>query len=148
MLKLDIGFGECPMPGYISIDNGSDFTGLYGDESAKKMFDWAREESKEYEDVQLIVMNGDNMAFKDNTFDKIHSNQCVGYYVTNYKEIVRVLKPNGIIVLGVWADKVSNVLASLISLGVTITNVDWLNGGYDDIDDNEYTLRITGINGG
>jgi len=50
-------------------------------------------------------------AVKQNryTFDEIFSNQCIGQYVDLTYEINRVLKPKGILILGIYNDIKKNM---------------------------------------
>ena len=138
--KLNIGFGECPMDGYVNIDDGSDFKNML--EEAKQLV-----EDDFREETELLIMDGNDMTFEDNTFDEVFSNQCVGIYVTNYDEIVRVLKIGGKIQLGVWNSKVTHVISNLLIRDVDITGVEWMNGDDRNIDNDDanYTLLITGV---
>ena len=138
MKKLNIGFGDCPIDGYINIDDGSD-------SDFDAMLHNAKEIIEDWTDTEILQMDGNNMTFEDNTFDEITSNQCVGIYVTDYASIARILKHGGQINLGVWSSHVALVIARLIEQGIEITAVEWLNGCFDDIKNDDYTLMIRGI---
>jgi len=134
-MKLDIGSGEFPtFPGYIALDNQEDFPNV-------------KNIQREYREAgqQLVIADGNQLPFKDDSFDEIFSNQCVGYYVTAYDEIDRVLKQDGILKLGVWNEKVVTVLWELLILGYKIEDVDIMNGDIDDVreDSSEGTMMIT-----
>ena len=129
-MKLNIGSAEYIMEGYINIDNGYDYSRDGGFEFMKRQ---AEEYMKEAGfKAKFLEMDGNKLDFEDNTFDEIYSNQCVGEWVKNYKEIARVLKKDGEVRFGVWQDKVANVIIGLNEAGILVYDVDLLNGSIGD----------------
>ena len=151
VMKLNIGCGICPMEGYINIDKFDDYLTLAeGDHHKSFMLmnkDIRDNNWQIMHKLDLREMDGNKMEFMDGIFDEVFSNQCVGEYVTNYDEIVRVLKVGGKIKLGVWIGKVNIVLYELILRNIKITSIKGFNIGIDDnIDeDDSGTLMIEGI---
>ena len=133
----------------INIDDMSDYEG--------KLYRFIEEMIREKIDERAIFipMDGNDLSmFGDETFDEIYSNQCFGLYVTNYDEMVRVLKMGGTVSLGVWSHAIQKVVGNLIKRGVKITSVKGFNGPYEDtiiedcdnVDgDDYYTVMIEGI---
>ena len=119
--KLNVGSGITVMDGYINIDDGYDYPEGFG---------WMREHAESA--AEFLEMDGNDMTFADNEFGELYSNQCVGQYVTNYKELARVLKPSGIVRFGVWNERVADVVAGLLKNGIRITSLELLNGGPED----------------
>ena len=136
--KLNIGSGAWPFVDYINIDDGSD---NHGEEQMKQLTI-----SEEGEPDSILFMDGNDLSlFDDGYFDEIWSNQCVGSYVTNFDEIIRVLKPGGVIKLGVWGTKVMFVVEELMKRGLYNVTMSPMNGGIEDGIEN-YTLMIEAIN--
>ncbi len=129
-MKLNIGSAEYVEKGYINIDNGFDYSGNGGFKFMKQQADEYMKEAGFT--AKFLEMDGNELAFEDDTFTEIYSNQCVGEYVTNYKEIARVLKKGGEIRFGVWQDKVANVIIGLNEAGILVYDVDLLNGSIGD----------------
>ena len=131
--RLNIGCGEEPYEGYVNIDDFSDVFG--GDDSQKEFYERTKEnartiEKETGEKTEVLMMDGNNMSFEDETFDYIESCSCVGRYVTNYAEVLRVLKVGGRIWIDVWGDKLGDVLFGLIMNEVKITRVELNNGSF------------------
>ena len=135
--KLNIGSGEYGIEGYLNIDDASDYDGNVEEFLAAV---------DDPENIEYQICDGNDMPFEDNSFDEIFSNQCVGKYVTNYYDIVRILKPGGTIILGLWSDVVAKVMMELLIRDIEIIGVEWLNGCQCDIenDDDNITLKVIG----
>jgi len=157
-MKLNIGSGGCTMlEGYLNIDNLSD---TYDTKMSMMKEVVNTMVGEEYDDGHyphtafMYVKDANDLSmFEDNSFDEVWSNQCVGVYVTNYDEILRVLKVGGKIKLGVWSHAIQNVVGNLIKRGVKITSVKGFNGPYEETivedcnvdDDDYYTVMIEGV---
>ena len=148
--RLNIGCGEEPYEGYVNIDDFSDVFG--GDDSQKEFYERTKEnartiEKETGEKTEVLMMDGNNMSFEDETFDYIESCSCVGRYVTNYAEVLRVLKVGGKVWIDVWGDRLGQVLFGLIMNGVKVTRVE-LNNGSFDADPVDTSFEIEGIKEG
>ena len=132
--KLNIGCGEEPYEEYVNIDDFSDV--FVERDSRKAYYERTKEkgrllEKETGEKCEVLMMDGNNMSFEDEEFDYIESCSCVGRYVTNYAEVLRVLKKGGRVWIDVWGDKLGDVLFGLIMNGVKITRVELNNGSFD-----------------
>lgn len=111
-MKLDIGSGQSEDDSYLRLDDLSD---------AK----WLRESVD-------VVGDGNNLPFKDETFDEVFSCRCIGHYA-RVDEAIRVLKVGGKLRLFVWNEKelLGEILHKLISSGLTVSYMEATNVDYD-----------------
>jgi len=137
--KLNIGSGEWVMKGYVNIDDGSDWGGFAEMKERADNF-----MAEEHFKAELLEMDGNKTTFADGEFDEIYSNQCVGEYVTNYKEIARILKLGGKVKLGVWAHLSGKVIYKLAKVGIIIYKMNIMNGELH-VDDDDCTFIMEGI---
>lgn len=137
---LNIGSGWDVIKGAINIDDGSDMP-------IEELQEMVRNEY-EYKDDEYVLakMDGNDMPLQPDYFDIVFSSQCVGIYVTNYEEIVRVLKPDGKIILIVWGHVIQSVVVGLLRQGIHITSISPMNGDIEDDAELEYiTVTIVGV---
>lgn len=105
---LDFGFGNGQ--GLISIHNCAPFTNLSGLEiDENKKVKMLYELAKHGFFAPLNLYDGTHLPYIDNQFDKIYS--CLAFHrlsserkLQNLKEIRRVLKPNGKLVIANWVN--------------------------------------------
>ncbi len=147
-MKLNIGSGGCCMlEGYLNIDNLSDYSDPMDMmiEVINTMTGCEYDDGSYKKTAFMYVEDANDLSmFDDEQFEEIHSNQCVGIYVTNYDEMVRVLKMGGTVKFGVWGHKVGEVLQGLIERNIKITSVKWFNGCVGD-DPEDITMMIEGV---
>jgi|GEM_PF-7078233 SAM-dependent methyltransferase len=128
-MKLNIGSANYGPENYVNIDNDLSL------------------ESYIENPKSFIFADGEYLPFKDNTFDKIHSNQCVGTYLHKYDDIIRVLKKGGTVQFSLYNrfNEISKLIGNLIKREIKITSVEWMNGHFDDVDeDDAFSLIILG----
>ena len=125
--KLNIGCAEYGMEGYVNIDNGFDKEG----EIVNLMDFWKTEE--ENKGLEFFVMNGNDMLFSDERFNEVRSNQCVGKYVSNINEVLRVLKVGGKVKIGLWIDELGTFVVELLRRNIRIDKIRKFNFYVDDV---------------
>jgi len=129
-LKLNIGCGCTPEVGYINIDNGQDYQCQYNPSDTRgftEMQKIAKNMGLPYKTMRL--MDANNLMFDDETFDEIMSVQCVGEYVKNYEEILRTLKPDGILKITVHNCAVFEIIFELAKRNMRCTSFRIINYG-------------------
>ena len=145
-MKLNVGSNSYGIfNDYINIDN------LFHEESFEDFLNIAPSKMGllEWNEAKkhLIIADGQFLPFKSNTFDEIISNQCVGTYMKEYGDIIRTLKPGGIIEFSIYNKKndISKLLGNLLINNFEIIDVQWMNGHKDDVDDEDsFSLTIKG----
>ena len=137
-MKLNIGCNAIPFTKYVNIDNGS-----FHSKNFKKLKQELIYNQFNFNQINFIAADAKYLPFKNNTFDEIFSNQCIGQYVDLTYEINRVLKPKGILILGIY-DNIKKICLDLIRNNFKIISVNIFNGSLIG-DDNDISLKIKAI---
>lgn len=94
---------------------GVDKKHLMGIDLSKKSIEIAK---KTYPDIEFVVGDMNELPFESNSFDFVYSSLTVHYSATpeqTYKEVYRVLKPNGLFLFSIghplrWASEEKNIM--------------------------------------
>ncbi len=122
---MEFGFGTAQNLIYaISKESSTDYYGLEIDPKILKIANAKLENLDHRHGVQLDLYQGNKFPYKDNTFDKVYSCLVFHHMRTNdkkaaLKEILRVLKPNGILFISDWgipSDFISNMGFYLVQM--------------------------------
>lgn len=143
-MKLNIGSGpDLFDEDYINIDNLCHWNDP--DRFYKELKEY--NEEKNYKGI-FIVGDGVHLPFKDCSFNEIYSQQCVGTYVKNLIDILRVLKTKGKLKLQMRADDFVETCSKLICYGCSIKEVRIDNGHWNEVMSNSqdaFNLTLVGV---
>jgi SAM-dependent methyltransferase len=132
--------------GSLAIDNMSD---NLSKSEFMKYFKSEIEDLKKIDNREIIPIKymdaNIKLDFKDNEFDGIYSNQCVGMYVFNYVEISRVLKPNGRVLFTVYVEHLLKLIGDLLIHNFKINHINIANGSIKDMPTNDCSFEVGAI---
>ena len=119
ILDVACGTGEPGMTLAGIVPNGK----VTGVDISEEMIAFASEQAKKkgLDNYDCLVVEGINLPFDDNTFDQVICRFGIMFFpdlVAGVKEMVRVLKPGGKLVVAVWAAQELNPFLTLLSMTV------------------------------
>ena len=98
---LDIGTG----PGMVARELATKFGTVYGVDSNQRYIDVAKAQSVDIPNVEFLQAKAENLSvFPDNSFDLVTVSEAAHWFDPEaFEEIGRVLKPNGLLVMWIYA---------------------------------------------